>query len=77
MKEEYEEIVHKLAREIDLGKDMETVLVALGREDGATLGEASQDVWKVLMDKAEAEAYDKIKPTPQGHGIKACVQKHP
>jgi hypothetical protein len=38
-REEYEKIVHKLTREIDLGKDMETILGALGREYGTTLGE--------------------------------------
>ncbi len=30
-REGFEEIVHKLAREIDLGKDMETVLGRLGQ----------------------------------------------
>ncbi len=69
--EEYEEIVHKLAREIHLGKDIETSLGALGRERGATLGEASQDIWEVCFDKAEAEAYDRIACIPHGHGIKA------
>jgi hypothetical protein len=63
-------LVHKLAREIDLGKDRKTVLIALGTEYGATLGEASPDVWKVLIDRAEAEAYKKVKTIPQGHGNK-------
>ncbi len=71
VKTEYEEIVHKLAQEIDMGRDMETVLTTLGREYGAIFGEASQDIWKVLIDEAEAEAYDKIKTIPQGHGTKA------
>ncbi len=33
----------------------------MGRDYGAIFGEASQDLWKVLIDTAEAEAYDKIK----------------
>ncbi len=32
VKAEYEEIVHRLAREIDRGRKMENILVAFGRE---------------------------------------------
>ncbi len=49
----------------------EKLLVPLGRGYGAIFGEASQDLWKVLIDKAEAEADEKIKMIPQGQGIKA------
>ncbi len=68
---EYEEIVHRLARKIDFGKEMENILTMLGREYVTVLVEASQALWKVLIDKAEAEAYDKIKTIPQGQGMKA------
>ena len=43
-KMEYEEIAHRLAREIDLGKDVESVVVALARDCGSTFGEASMDL---------------------------------
>ena len=68
---EYEEIVHKLAREIDLGREMENILTMLGREYGGVFVEASQALWKVLIDEAEAEAYEKIKTIPPGQGIEA------
>ena len=29
------------------------------------------DIWKILIDKAEAEAYDKIKMVPKGQGVVA------
>ncbi len=31
----------------------------------------SEDVWNVLIDKVEAEAYDKIKMVPKGRGVVA------
>ncbi len=39
---EQEEIVHRLVREIDLGRDMGNILVTTGREYGAAFGEASR-----------------------------------
>ena len=39
MRTEYEEIVHKLAMEIDFGRDMENILITLGREYGAVFAE--------------------------------------
>ena len=38
---------------------------------GDMLWEASADIWKVLVDKTEAEAYDKIKMIPAGEGMRA------
>ena len=38
---------------------------------GKMMEGASRDIWKVLIDKAEAEAYDKIKTISQGEGLKA------
>ncbi len=67
----YEEIVHYMAREIDLGKDLGAVSKKLGEVYGEMYAEASGDVWKVVIDKAEAEAYDKIKTIQQGEGLKA------
>ncbi len=31
----------------------------------------SGDVWNILIDKAEMEAYDKIKMVPKGQGVEA------
>ncbi len=44
---------------------------AFSRDYGSIFGEASMDLWKVLIDKTEAEAYDKIKTITQGHGLQA------
>ncbi len=71
MRTEYEEIAHILAREIDLGKNMDQILSTLARYCGAILGEASMGIWKVYIDKAEAEAYDKVKTITQGQGLNA------
>ena len=71
VKAEYEEIVHRLAREIDLGKEMEAILTMMENNYGAMFRVASSETWKILIDKAEAEAYDKIKTIQHGHGIKA------
>ncbi len=68
---EYDEIVHRLAREFDVGKDIESVMVACGRDYGSTFGEASMDLWKVLIDKTQAEAYDNFKTITQGQGLQA------
>ena len=38
------EIVHRLAREIDLGKDMENILSTLARDHGLVFEEASLDL---------------------------------
>ncbi len=69
--EPYEEVVRRLARDIDLGNELDVVMSTLRAIYGETLNEASGDIWKVLLDKAEAEAYDKIKMIAQGEGIKA------
>ncbi len=59
-----------MVKEVDLGKDMETIVI--GRDDyGAVFQETSSNMCKVFIDKAEAEAYDKIKTVPQGEGIRA------
>ncbi len=71
MRAECEEMVHKLAREIDLGKEMEAILMMMENEYGSIFEEVTLDIWKVLIDKAEAEAYDKIKTIQQGGWIKA------
>jgi hypothetical protein len=67
----YEEMVHRMAREIDLGKDMAGIMGLLRDEYQEYFKEASGDIWKILIDKTEAEAYDKIKMIAQGDGLRA------
>ena len=56
VKQEYEWMVNNVTTEIDLSRDL-----------GAMLGNpelyknASADIWRILIDKTEAEAYEKIK----------------
>jgi hypothetical protein len=60
-----------LVKEIDLGNDSETIVIGLRNDFGEDLQEASTEFWKALIDKAEAEAHDKIKTIPQGEGLRA------
>ncbi len=62
----HEEIVHRLAKEIDLGEDLEKVVTGLREEFGDMFNKVSGYVWNILIDKAETEAYDKIKMVPEG-----------
>ncbi len=62
---EHEEIVHRLAKEIDLVRERENVLAGLSGECGDELDKISGDIWNMLIDKAGAEAYDKIKNCTQ------------
>ncbi len=48
---------------------MEKVVTGLRGECADELGKVSGDVWNMLIDKAEADAYDKIKMVPTGQGI--------
>ncbi len=57
-----------MAREVNVGKDV--VISNLHAIYGKTLSEASGDIWKVPMDKTDAEVYDKIKMIVQGEGVK-------
>ena len=67
----HEEIVHRLVKEIDLGKEMEKVVTGLRGEYGDEFDKVSGDVWNILIDKAEMEAYGKIKMVPKGQGVVA------
>ncbi len=55
-----------MAKELDLGKDMGSIVIGLRGYYEAILQEMSNDIWKVLIEKAKAEAYDKIKTTSKG-----------
>ena len=66
----HEEIIQRMVKEIDLGKDLEKVVTTLQGEY-EEFAKVSGDVWNVLVDKTEAEAYDKIKMVPKGQGVVA------
>ena len=50
---------------------MEKVVTGLRGEYGDEFDKVPRDVWNILIDKAEAEAYDKIKTVPNGQGVVA------
>ncbi len=58
-------------QEIDLGKEFDKIVTRLKEECGDVFALASGDVWYVSIDKAEMEAYDKIKMVRKGEGINA------
>ena len=62
VKAEYEEIVHRLAREIDLGKEMEAILTMMENNYGAMFREASSETWEILIDKARRRHTTRSKP---------------
>ena len=68
---EHEEIVQRLVEEIDLGKELEKVVTTLREQYGDVFTKVSGDIWNILIDRAEAEAYDKIKMVPKGQGVVA------
>ena len=71
VRSEYEEIVQRMVKYIDFGKHLGATLESLSIDYPERYQNVSGDVWKILIDKAEAEAYDKIKSLPQGEGMKA------
>ena len=48
---------------------MEKVVTGLRGEYGDEFDKVSGDIWNILIDKAEAEANDKIKMVPKGQGV--------
>ncbi len=46
-------------------------MTGLTGECGDEFDKVSGYVWNILIDKAEAEAYDKIKLVPKGQGVVA------
>ena len=71
VRSECEELVQKLIKEIDLGRDLGVALENTSLGQPETHAEAAKDPWKVPIDKAEAEACEKIKSLPQGEGLRA------
>ncbi len=63
------EIVHRLVTEIDVGKEIEKVVTGRKGEHGDEFENVSGDVWNILVDREEVEAYDKIKMVPKGQGL--------
>ncbi len=56
-------------KEKDLGRELDKVVENFRNNYGEEFGRVSRDVWNILVDKAENEAYDKIKKIPIGHGL--------
>ncbi len=48
-------------KEIDLGRDLETIVISFKSDYGLAFQETSDDIWKVLIGMAEVKAYDTIK----------------
>ena len=67
----HEEIIQHLVKETDLGKELKKIAEQLRITYGGEFARISRDVWNILMDKAENEAYDKIKMIPKGQGVVA------
>ncbi len=67
----HEEIVQHLVKETDLGKELDKVMEELGATYRGESVRLSGNVWNILLDKAENEAYDKIKMVHKGEGITA------
>ncbi len=57
-----------MVKEIDLGKELGKVVATL-KDEYEEFEKVSVDVWNVLIDKAKAEAYDKIKMVPKRQGV--------
>ena len=62
----HEEIVQRMVKEIDPGKELEKVVATMRGEYGDEFVKVSGHVWNILIDKAEAEAYDKSRWSPKG-----------
>ncbi len=62
------EIVQHLVKKTDLGKEVDKVVEEVKTTCGGTFVRVSGDVWNMLLDKAEIEAYDKIKIVHKGEG---------
>ncbi len=73
---EHKEIIHKLVRNIDLGKKLDKILTALRGECGGVSTEASGDIWNVLGDKRKVEAHDMIKMNTEAEGVVAHRVMH-
>ncbi len=56
----HQEIVQHWVKETDFGKDLDKAVEDLRITYRGELTRVSVDVWNVLMDKSENEAYDKI-----------------
>ncbi len=60
-----------MVKETDLGKELDKVVEELMATYGGEFARVSGDVWNILLDKAENEAYDKIKMVHKGERITA------
>ncbi len=64
-------MVHRLVKEIDLGKQMDKVVTGLRGEYRDEFDKVSGDVLNILIDSAEMETYHKIKMATKSQGVVA------
>ena len=75
VKEEFGELLKKLAMELDVGIKMDDLRKIIEDEfDSDFLDEWSLNLYTVLMDKAEGDAYDKIKGISGRDGIECYAR---
>ena len=63
--------MQRLVKETDLCKELDKVVEELRATYGGEFVRVSGDVWNILLDKAENEAYDKIKMVHKGEEMTA------
>ena len=64
-------MIEDMVKHIDLLKAPDKVIDDMYTECGLDWSELSTEVYKVLIDKADGEAYDKVKSIAAGEGSKA------
>ena len=70
IQEEFGDVMTKIAKELDMGAKPDEMRQTLQDEyDDGLLDEISQNLYTILMDKSEGDAYDKIKGISTRDGI--------
>ena len=72
--DDYADIMDKVGRELDVGKPMDDVEDDAGKRRG--FAKLNQDLYNIIIDKAEGEAYDRIKNLKAGDGLHAYMVLH-
>ena len=67
----YSIMIEEMVKLIDLGKSIDKVLDEMDYKYAGDWNSMSEEMYKVLIDKADGEAYDKIKSITAGDGCKA------
>ena len=72
--EDYSEIMDEVGKELDVGRPMDDVENETCQKRGFT--KLNQDLYNIIIDKAEGEAYDKVKNLKVGEGLTAYMVLH-